>query len=165
MIQLSPLLIYNTHMNSITKTCKIHGVLPLSDIRIMGGKSRCRLCKQNIDRKYAATNSAKLLYNRKHSHLKQTYNLTNENYEAMLLIQNSLCAICKQPETHKGRKSKRFPEHAVLVKRLSVDHNHSSGKIRGLLCHNCNVLLGNANDSIKILQDAISYLKKHGTSI
>ncbi len=151
-------------MNSITKTCKIHGVLPLSDIRTMGGKHRCRICKQNIDRKYAATNSAKLLYNRMHSHLKQKFNLTHNDYEQMLALQNGLCAICKQPETLKGRKSKRFPEHAVLVKRLSVDHNHSSGKIRELLCHNCNVLLGNAKDSIKILQDAISYLKKHETS-
>jgi hypothetical protein len=151
-------------MNSINKTCKIHGVLPLSDIRKMGEKYYCRICKKNTDRKYASTNSAKLLYNRKHSHLKQKFNLTSDNYEAMLLLQNDLCAICNNPETHNGRKSKRFPEHAVLVKRLSVDHNHSTGKIRALLCHNCNAMLGNSKDSIEILQNAISYLKKHETS-
>lgn len=151
-------------MTSINKTCKIHGVLSISDICKMGNHYRCKLCKKNTDRKYAANNSAKLLYNRKHSHLKQKFNLSSDEYEAMFLLQKGLCAICNKPETYKGRKSKRFPEHSVLVKRLSVDHNHLTGKIRALLCHNCNLILGNSKDSIETLLNAISYLKKHETS-
>jgi hypothetical protein len=76
------------------------------------------------------------------------------SYSNLEKSQNGVCAICKLPETNK--------------RRLSVDHDHSCcdgsfscGKcIRGLLCSNCNTFLGNAKDSIKILQSAIEYLKK-----
>lgn len=77
------------------------------------------------------------LYERKYRLAK--YNLTPEQYDEILLEQNGVCAICKQPETRKGARY------------LSIDHDHSCcagtenscGKcIRGLLCHNCNRFLG-----------------------
>lgn len=60
---------------------------------------------------------------------------------------NGFCDICGKPE-----KSKRFL--------LSVDHNHETGKIRGLLCGHCNKALGGFNDNIDTLKSAIKYLKK-----
>lgn len=74
------------------------------------------------------------------------YGLTQEQFDAMLQKQDGFCAICRKPESAKGR-------------RLSVDHSHSTNKVRGLLCLQCNVLLGNARDSVSLLQAAIVYLE------
>ena len=71
------------------------------------------------------------------------YNLTLKDYNDMLAIQENSCAICK---------------HEV-DKRLSVDHCHKTGKVRGLLCSSCNFILGHADDSIEVLFNAIEYLK------
>jgi hypothetical protein len=45
---------------------------------------------------------------------------------------------------------------------LCIDHDHSTGKIRGILCRNCNHLLGHAKDNIKILENSIEYLRRAG---
>jgi hypothetical protein len=63
----------------------------------------------------------------------------------MLKVQNNSCLICGKKETKR---------------RLSVDHNHKTGKVRGLLCSHCNHILGLSYDNIKILQSAINYLNK-----
>lgn len=75
---------------------------------------------------------------------------------------DGLCIYCKHclkkqrntPEAIKSRKEKEF------VRRLAVDHCHSTGKIRGLLCHNCNTGLGKLGDSIESLTKALNYLKE-----
>lgn len=80
-------------------------------------------------------------------HLKRTYGLTLEQYDEILEQQNGVCAIC-------GGVNKSG-------NRLHVDHNHGTEKIRGLLCLKCNILIGNAEDNIIILQSAINYLKEN----
>jgi hypothetical protein len=80
--------------------------------------------------------------------LQHYYKLSKE--EATLLYYkklNGICDICGNPET-----SKYFL--------LSVDHNHKTGKVRGLLCSNCNNGLGRFKENIIILQNAIEYLKR-----
>jgi len=73
--------------------------------------------------------------------------ITPDDYKKMLEGQNGKCAICGAIESHsKGH-------------RLAVDHDHETGKIRGLLCHNCNVGLGNFKDSPDLIRSAIEYLK------
>lgn len=81
--------------------------------------------------------------------LKDNYGMTLAEYDALLIRQKGLCAICKQPskDMMKGK-----------VKALAVDHDHKTGKIRGLLCKNCNVGLGSFADSVKNLKEAITYL-------
>ena len=79
------------------------------------------------------------------------YSVSVEEYNAMLEAQNKVCAICKQPETARVNNK---------VKRLSIDHNHETGKVRGLLCHNCNILIGQAKDNVKILHNAAEYLNR-----
>jgi hypothetical protein len=64
----------------------------------------------------------------------------------MLSDQNDVCKICKGPGD--GKKGN-----------LAVDHNHKTGAVRGLLCNSCNVALGNAKESIEILQSMIKYLQ------
>lgn len=71
------------------------------------------------------------------------YGITVAQYNELILKQNGACAICK---TEGNRQS------------LSVDHDHETGRIRGLLCHNCNLAIGLCHDSIEILKASIEYL-------
>lgn len=82
-------------------------------------------------------------------HLRFTFSISLEDYDRMLTAQGGVCAICKQPETHK-RNGK--------VKALAVDHDHRTGKIRGLLCADCNTGIGKLKDSIDVLTSAVQYL-------
>lgn len=68
-------------------------------------------------------------------------------YNAMAEAQGHRCALCGE-KPNSGR-------------RMHVDHDHESGRIRALLCHHCNLLLGNAKDSTARLRQAIAYLEKH----
>lgn len=93
---------------------------------------------------------------RKNSHLKRSFNITIETYNDMLIEQNYCCSICNLPET-KVRKATNKPYD------LAVDHNHITGKIRGLLCQNCNSGIGSlkADKGIETLEKAINYIKKN----
>lgn len=66
--------------------------------------------------------------------LLRRYGLTPDQYDEMLARQDGLCATCRQPETA------RSPSGGVLP--LAVDHDHSTGQVRGLLCMRCNLLVG-----------------------
>jgi len=84
--------------------------------------------------------------------LKHNFGITLEQYNDMLVSQNGVCAICKQVETHKHKSG-------VLCK-LSVDHCHTTGRNRKLLCHKCNLGLGIFNDNPVVLHDAARYLEE-----
>jgi hypothetical protein len=76
------------------------------------------------------------------------YGLTSEDYERMLKDQGFRCKIC--PAAHDLSK-----KHC----RLYVDHCHTTGKVRGLLCQKCNSLIGFAREDAEVLSGAIAYLK------
>jgi len=80
-------------------------------------------------------------------HIHKNYGLTPEKHLAMQEAQDYSCAICGKHEDELGYK-------------LRVDHNHDSGKVRGLLCNGCNTSLGHFGDSVDGLQKAIDYLNK-----
>jgi hypothetical protein len=88
--------------------------------------------------------------------LMKCFGITQDQYDQMLKAQNGVCAICKRPETSKGRTNK--------IKCLSVDHCHETGKIRGLLCFFCNTGMGKLGDSIERIEAVLHYLKKHAQS-
>lgn len=77
-------------------------------------------------------------------------NITLKEYDQMLEQQNRVCIICGKCETRKHISG--------AIRWLSIDHNHKTGKIRGLLCDKCNRLLGIANDNVTILLNAANYL-------
>jgi hypothetical protein len=77
-------------------------------------------------------------------HLKRKYGLSLEEYEAMLTSQGGGCAICAAPPRD------CFPLH--------VDHDHSTGRTRGLLCFTCNNALGDFNDDPDLLHAALCYV-------
>ena len=79
--------------------------------------------------------------------------ITVEDYYILEGKQNGLCAICNKPETRNNRIGQ--------TARLCLDHNHTTGLVRELLCHNCNQVIGHCKESIDILLKAIAYLKNH----
>jgi hypothetical protein len=80
--------------------------------------------------------------------LKANYGLTVDEYNEKLKEQNHKCAICGLDEIDNKKK-------------LAVDHCHVTGKVRELLCINCNLGLGYFKDNINSLSTALSYLLKH----
>jgi hypothetical protein len=78
-------------------------------------------------------------------HLEKNYSITLKEYSELLDKQEGVCAICG------SRPGKR---------KLAVDHVHTSGIVRGLLCMKCNIGLGNFKEDINLLRKAIAYLRK-----
>lgn len=81
------------------------------------------------------------------------YGLTDGQYQEMASKQNHCCAICGRPESFVGQDGQ--------LRTLCVDHDHNTGKIRGLLCSRCNLCIGHAKDSIDVLTRAIVYLETY----
>jgi hypothetical protein len=166
-----------------TKTCKdCQKNKPTSEFYLTGRNhtpsGRCKVCERKLkhdrrlanldycrarDRKAAArwrlshpysTDAEKLYYKNYHrkAHLRINYGLTYDDFLAMIEKQDGICPICKQaPSEHKwGRK-------------WNVDHDHATGKVRGLLCRKCNLALGHFDDSIERMQAAIDYLSAFST--
>jgi len=77
--------------------------------------------------------------------LEKRYGITRADYDALYAAQGGVCYICRRA-TGKTR-------------RLSVDHDHATGKVRGLLCRPCNNILGHARDDIEFFERAIEFLK------
>ena len=104
----------------------------------------CKECTVKRTTAYNKRNSSSV----RSQYLKRNYGLTFEEFDLMLTHQDNSCAICKGTKTY-GRH-----------KRFTVDHDHSTGKIRGLLCHRCNTALGLIGDDIHTLKSMIKYLEK-----
>ena len=81
------------------------------------------------------------------------YGISLEQFNDMYTKQKGVCAICKKPETCLTRSGK--------TKQLSVDHCHTTKKVRGLLCNSCNNLIGRSKDDMDVLTNAVSYLKNY----
>lgn len=84
--------------------------------------------------------------------IKTHYNLSLEEYNELLKIQNNVCKICKKPETTKTSKGK--------IRLLNIDHCHKTNKIRGLLCSPCNRGIGFFKDSPELLRAAALYCEE-----
>jgi hypothetical protein len=109
-------------------------------------KAHPELSKEYSRRHRESHKTARAVYKRSHDLWR--YGLTVAAYEVLLQNQHGVCAICFRPETNKHNK------------RLSVDHDHTTLKVRGLLCTNCNQALGNCQDSPDRLRAAAAYLEK-----
>jgi hypothetical protein len=81
----------------------------------------------------------------------RTYGLDVGDYQALLASQNDGCAICGGTETPLDKTGVR--------RRMPVDHDHLTGKTRGILCHPCNTTLGNMHDDPALLRKAADYLE------
>ena len=118
-----------------------------------GTYSICKECKKNAVNDWRKNNrlqynASMRAYNKKHYYRLrlQRYDLTVEQHTALLAEQKGKCAICRKLPNGK--------------RPLAVDHNHKTGKVRGLLCYGCNRAL-HVLDAPGLLKAAEAYLKKH----
>lgn len=88
---------------------------------------------------------------RKDIYLNQTYGISLDEYNALLIKQNNACAICLNEETSIHQSG--------VKRRLAVDHCHKTGIIRGLLCNKCNRALGYLYDNIVSAKNLVTYLE------
>jgi hypothetical protein len=87
------------------------------------------------------------------SALKGKFGITLDEYNALLVKQKHTCAVCHKPDQTKTGQSRR----------LAVDHNHETGKVRGLLCFRCNLELGFFEDKARLTR-LVAYLESHKES-
>lgn len=85
----------------------------------------------------------------RHKHIEKTYGITVEDYNKMLTEQSNSCYTCGVHVDSAGKNG------------LVIDHCHTSGKVRSLLCSNCNSALGLVNEDINRMKKLIEYLEKH----
>lgn len=126
-----------------------------------GGRyAYCKVCHRDRQRKYRSDHPERVrranrltqLKREEHprqyktrwwrQYLKREYNVSPDEIKALYRSQGHRCAICKRK------------------KKLCVDHNHRTGKVRGLLCVDCNTGLGKLGDSLRGLMRAIKYLRQ-----
>lgn len=124
--------------SSVCKKCRKDFELPTRGAR----PDCCKPCQR-------ATHAAQMLADRRRKTLQYTYGLTLAGFERMNTDQGGRCAICRQKPS--GGRSPH----------LVVDHNHDTGRIRGLLCTQCNTALGLLAEDISRIQAAIDYLETH----
>lgn len=137
----------NSNKKRLCKKCGIEH--PLTNFYIKFNKGNLNSYRFNSSCKSCgnALTKNRTKYQRKYN-LNKKFNLTIEQYNSILISQNNTCAIC-------GVDAK------LQNKKLAVDHNHSTGNIRGLLCSSCNTGIGLLKDDIKVLNSAIKYLHKY----
>jgi hypothetical protein len=145
------------------KRClKCREVKPLSDFyrdtsRKDGLYPYCRECTRNnvlyyVDKRRVTKEGRERSRLWSWTAVLKTYGLTPEKYKVLLEEQDGVCAICRNPETFKNKDG---------LRPLCVDHDHASGKIRGLLCHSCNVALGHFGEDLGRMEKAMEYLRRH----
>lgn len=105
-----------------------------------GCSSRCKSCARQVSRD-------KKPAQRREQHLLHKYCMTPAQYEAKMVEQNGVCAICKQTDPRGFR--------------LAVDHCHDTKIIRGLLCSICNTVIGKMKHDPNLLQAAAQYLRNY----
>jgi hypothetical protein len=108
-----------------------------------------RVSRRKTIKKYRETHLSRTKARDRKNRLKHVFGLTLDQYDKILENQNGVCAICGKPE-----RAKMYG----VIRRLAVDHDHKTGKIRGLLCALCNQAIGLLNDDINNLASAIKYL-------
>ena len=121
--------------------------------------SQCGMCRNERGRQIDKTEKGREYYRKyrkgskhRNCYLKRNYNITLEQYNTMFIFQGGVCAICGCPEITKVKN---------VIKRLSVDHNHITGKVRGLLCMKCNQALGLLNENPVIIKSLLRYIIKN----
>ncbi len=125
-------------------------------------RTDCKSCSTEVHRKYVADKKDRINAKRRFNYqnnvrglktrlsdysVKKLYNLTPQAYQALLNKQGGACRVCRVKRNE-------------ITRRFDVDHDHETGKIRGLLCLNCNRAIGLLKESSSILRRAARYLDK-----
>lgn len=112
-----------------------------------GASRRCLECGRVYQRNRRADDQIRLKYNSRNR--LRIYGLSEAAFLLILESQGGACGICRRLlDPQRTRETQ-------------VDHDHRTGKVRGILCHRCNPALGQFDDRIELFEAAITYLKKH----
>lgn len=115
-----------------------------------GYSAYCKPCTKIITKEWRKNNLSQARIHTRTSRLLCNFGVTAQHYEQILEQQNHKCAICETPSNN-------------LDYNLCVDHDHQTGKVRGLLCHTCNHFLGRVHDDVNLLENillkSINYLQ------
>ena len=109
-----------------------------------GRDRRCKLCTSIAVKAWRRANPERAASH----HRKRLYGISTEQFEAMYNNQAGLCGACTTQIPKYGRS-------------VAIDHNHKTGKVRGLLCHNCNDALGKLKDSPALVKNLLDYIIKY----
>ena len=109
------------------------------------GQRRCKECAKAANRAWKAANREKVqLYNRR-GHYQHHYGITISDFELIVQRQGGGCAVCGSDQE------------------LCVDHNHTTGEVRGVLCNSCNASAGKMGDSPSRLRALADYIQDRGS--
>jgi Recombination endonuclease VII len=120
----------------------------------LGVLKKCKECHSAYSRGWVEKNPDKAF----NSHLLRRFGITLDEYNAMLARQGGVCAICGEPPT--SPRNRRKGAQRTFKARLVVDHDHATGKVRGLLCGTCNTGIGSLKDDAATVRAALDYLER-----
>lgn len=112
-----------------------------------GLQSYCKTCHLDYSHEYQIKNPGKGT----DRHYKRVFGIGLEDVKQILQIQNNCCALCEKELT--------LLQGRGFATAVHVDHDHTTNKIRGVLCGNCNTALGKLGDSVESIEKVLSYLK------
>ena len=145
----------------MTRNCKFcktsftgHGNKRYCSKRCKRGAYWQQLTPKEKRKRANASPKRRRVYIRKYR-LRTRYGLSLGTYNKMLVAQEGVCAICRFPETAHRKGT---------IVEFAVDHDHSTGRVRGLLCRSCNLGLGRFKDSPRLLLAALEYLARPAIS-
>ncbi len=145
------------------QTCSKCGELkPFSEFHKLkaqknGHRPDCKACHQVMKKAYNPKRNIKRKQNPRYqeknleSNLRTAYGITLEEYNALVFQQSGVCKVCKQLPTETSNQTNR----------LVVDHCHKTGRVRGLMCPNCNCALGHLKESVQLCQELAQYILDH----
>lgn len=109
-----------------------------------GRRNECKTCRREQSKAWNAPNSER----KRRENLLYRYGITPEHHDSILAAQMGRCACCGT-DSPGGRQTK-----------FHIDHDHATGKIRGLLCHSCNLGIGALGDNVEGVTRALMYLQR-----
>ncbi len=119
----------------------------------LGRMARCKQCTCELTVAWRKRNAKKKRDSDREYQLQTKYGISTKEYEEMVRKQGGVCEICARPETYRDRSGNPGI--------LNVDHCHSTGKVRALLCRRCNMAIGQFTDDPFVLASALRYLERH----
>lgn len=142
---------YRAHIDGIAEgpfTCKRCKITKPRHLMRPDYRYICLACLSQTGNEWLKRNPSRSYEFKRRHHLMVKFGITLEEYESLLKGQHGVCGICQCELTD----PRGFAPH--------LDHDHETGRVRGILCQGCNNGLGNFKDSISTLQKAINYLSK-----
>lgn len=110
------------------------------------GSSYCRACQRDYEKAWRRNNPERQKAQRRRAYVRKAYGISYDQYEAMVELQGGACAVCG---VHGDTQ-----QHGVLL----IDHDHDTGRVRGLLCVDCNFAIGRTGRNVTRLAKAIAYI-------